>query len=93
MKKSLSIKARVTGLRVNALLLRRKIAEGGLTNQWELAFVMPGLGTMPMEDDLRVEILDENQPKEEQKWVETTVGELKTDLLAGKYLKKKISTS
>lgn len=54
---------------------------------------MPGLGAMSLEDDFTVEIYDSSVPKEERKWMETTVGALKKDLLIGKYVKKKLPTS
>jgi len=67
--------------------------KGVLTNQWEVVFMLPGLGTMPLEDDFVIEIYDITPPKAERKWVTTTVGELKRDLLVGKYAKKKLPTS
>ncbi len=89
MKKTLTIRARLGGLPVSDLTLRRKIENGGLTNQWELVFAMPGLGSMPMQDDFAVEIYDLAAPKAERKWVETTVGEVKRALLDGKHTKNK----
>jgi len=93
MKSPLTIKVKITGLQVLKVNLRRKIEKGVLTNQWELVFTLPGLGTMSLEDDFNVEVYDTGLPKEERKWFETTVGELKKDLLVGKYVKKKLPTS
>ncbi len=93
MKSPLTIKVKITGLLVLKVNLRRKIEKGVLTNQWELVFLLPGLGTMPLEDDFTIEVYDTALPKEERKWVETTVGELKRDLLIGKYQKKKLPAS
>lgn len=89
MKSPLNIKVKITGLEVLRVNLRRKIEKGTLTNVWELVFTLPGLGTMPLEDDFTIEVYDTTLPKDERKWVETTVGVLKNDLLVGKYVKKK----
>jgi hypothetical protein len=89
MKSPLSIKVKITGLLVLKVNLRRKIEKGTLTNVWELVFTLPGLGTMPLEDDFVVEVYDTALPKGERQWVETSVGDLKQDLLVGKYVRKK----
>jgi len=73
----------------SALTLRRKIEDGGLTNQWELVFAVPGLGNVPMQDDFTVEVYDLEAPKAERRWEETTVGEIKRALLEGKHVKKR----
>lgn len=93
MKSPLTIKVRVTGLPARGVKLRRKIIEGRLSNVQELAFTLPGLGTMALDDDFRVEIYDMSLPKGERRWVEVAVGDLKSDLLAGKHIKKRLPTS
>jgi hypothetical protein len=93
MKSPLTIKIKITGLEVLKVNLRRKIKKGTLTNVWELVFTLPGLGTMSLEDDFLISICDITVPKAERKWVETTVGDLKKDLLLGKFMKKKLRTS
>jgi hypothetical protein len=93
MKSPLTIKVKITGLSVLKVNLRRKLEKGVLTNVWELVFTLPGLGTMSLEDDFHIELYDTSLPKEERKWVDTTVGELKKDLLVGKYTKKRLPTS
>jgi hypothetical protein len=89
MKLPLTIKVKISNLLVQNVKLRRKIEKGGLTNVRELAFTLPGLGTMALDDDFKIEICDTTPPKEERCWVGTTVGELKTALVEGKYIKNK----
>ncbi len=89
MKSPLPIKIKASGLQVQKTVLRRKIEGGALTNVWELAFMLPGLGAMSLDDDFVVEVYDPTLPDAERKWVETRVGDLKKDLLDGKYGNKK----
>lgn len=93
MKSPLSIKVKITGLPVDKINLRRKIENGNLTNLWELVAELPGLGTIPLDDDVQLEIYDSEPPKVERVWVWMSVGALKRDLLDGKYVKKRLPSS
>jgi hypothetical protein len=91
MKSSLALKVKATGLLASKVNLRRKIEKGALTNVWELAFTLPGLGVISLDDGFNVEVCDTAIPTAERTWVEMPVGDLKKALLAGQYIKKKLS--
>lgn len=92
MKRTLTIRLKVTGVQAEKLKIRRKLEDGRLTNEQQLVVLIPVFGVIPLDPDMEVTIYDTAAPVEERKWVKTNAKDLLAELLAGKYSKNQNTT-
>lgn len=87
MTKNIHIRAKLTGIDIQTLRLRRKLDTGSLTDQIELVAVIPAFGSLPLDDDMQLDIRDMSLPPAERIWKTVTAKELREALQRGEYRK------